>query len=111
MLPIGLHLFLMIGSQMIMPFVSLISTAFYLCPFFEGQFSPAIYDKLEPILYLASIFLGFFVPRSIFMNLIPASCFVWGCKGKAYCVDTKPISYECSTCGYLYETGWWENED
>jgi hypothetical protein len=46
--------------------------------------------------------------RFAYRRFVPAECKVATCGGRAYQKGSRPLYYECSECGYVYKTSWYE---
>ena len=65
------------------------------------------FDERGFFMIVASI-LAVLVVRFAYRRFVPAECKVATCGGRAYQKGSRPLYYECSECGYVYKTSWYE---
>jgi hypothetical protein len=89
-MPIGLHIILGFALQI-------------------GVFLFVVFNLNESMLFIIIVvFPAILLVRFAYRHFIPARCEVDVCGGSAFQKGSRPLYYECSTCGHVHKTKWYE---
>ena len=89
-MPVGLHIILGFALQV-------------------GVFLFVVFHVTDSVLFVIIVgFPAILLVRFAYRYFIPARCEVDVCGGSAFQKGSRPLYYECSTCGHVYKTKWYE---
>lgn len=89
-MPVGLHIFLGFALQM-------------------GTFLFVVLSLTGSMLFIIIVgFAATLLVRFAYRKFVPARCKVAVCGGSAFQKGSRPLYYECSECGHVHETSWYE---
>ena len=89
-MPVGLHIILGFALQV-------------------GVFLFVVFYLTDSMLFVIIVgFPAILLVRFAYRHFIPARCEVDVCGGIAFQKGSRPLYYECSTCGHVHKTRWYE---